>query len=184
MHIILRLIDPEEANRKMNPYQHTSGVIDVPQKHTSAKQQAGEIRHCHLSRPLENQPGNGLQEWTSRSTLAADFPGSPMHWGWNGCNRTTQQVELVTSQTYRGSRRPAVSFPYGHFHHGHPSGQHTHSLASKYAFCLMLLKVTMDPIFWTSAYCHIFLSPSVIMNCMILTHTRKDEYVFKLYSTE
>lgn len=37
----------------------------------------------------------------------------------------------------------------------------------KYAFCLILLKVTMDPIFWTSAYCYVFLSSSVIMKYIV-----------------
>ena len=41
----------------------------------------------------------------------------------------------------------------------------------KYAFCLILLKVTMDPIFWTSAYCHIFLSSSVITKCIVNIQT-------------
>ena len=41
----------------------------------------------------------------------------------------------------------------------------------KYAFCLILWKVTMDPIFWTSAYCYIFLSPSLITKCIVNIQT-------------
>lgn len=91
MQTSLRLTDPEEANKNEPILAHNKSHRCASETSTckAASTWAKALLRLKALGKSAWKSRECLQEWALCLTLAADLPGSPMHWGWSECSGTT-----------------------------------------------------------------------------------------------